>query len=85
MMLSSLGDVDLAFKQAGKAFGGPDDDPSFLFTPPTVAMRRDPRFMPLAARLGLVDYWRGTGKWPDFCTGPHAEIDCRAAVAKAGV
>jgi TolB-like protein/DNA-binding winged helix-turn-helix (wHTH) protein len=88
MMLSSLGDVDLAFGQAdkaGKPLKSQDDDPSFLFTPPAAAMRRDPRFMPLAARLGLVDYWRGTGKWPDFCMGPHAEIDCRAAAAKAGV
>lgn len=85
MMLSSLGDVGLAFREADQAFGGQDDDPSFLFTPSTAAMRRDPRFMPLAARLGLVDYWRGTGKWPDFCTGPHREVDCRAALARAGV
>jgi len=85
MMLSSLGEVNLAFKATDKAFTGQDDDPSFLFTPSTAAMRRDPRFMPLAARLGLVEYWRGTGKWPDFCTGPRPEVDCRAAVARAGV
>jgi len=85
MMLSSLGATDAAFDQAGKALKTQDDDPSFLFTPSTAAMRRDPRFMPLAARLGLVEYWRGTGKWPDFCTGPHAEVDCRAAMARAGL
>jgi len=84
LMLSSLGDVDHAFDQAGKALGRPDVDPKFLFSQPAAAMRRDPRFMPLAQRFGLLDYWQGTGKWPDFCVGPHPEIDCRTAAAKAG-
>ena len=85
MMLASLGATDLAFEQAAKAVRTQDDNPSFLFTPQAAPMRRDPRFMPLAARIGLLDYWRSTGKWPDFCTGQHPEIDCRAAAAKAGV
>jgi len=85
MMLSSLGETDLAFEQAGKALKAQDDDPSFLFTPQMAPLRRDPRFMPLAARIGLLDYWRSTGKWPDFCVGAHPEVDCRAAAAKAGV
>jgi len=29
------------------------------------AMRGDPRFMRLCARLGLCDYWVRTGRWPD--------------------
>jgi len=85
MMLASLGETDLAFEQAGKILKTQDDNPSFLFTPQMAALRRDPRFMPLAARIGLLDYWRSTGKWPDFCAGPHAEVDCRAAAARAGV
>jgi hypothetical protein len=31
-------------------------------------MRTDPAFLALATRLGLVQYWRDTGRWPDFCT-----------------
>jgi DNA-binding winged helix-turn-helix (wHTH) protein/Flp pilus assembly protein TadD len=36
-----------------------------LFTPPTKAMRLDPRFGPLADGLGLTDYWRRRGIGPD--------------------
>ena len=36
-----------------------------LFSPPTKAMRLDPRFGPLAAGLGLTDYWRRRGIGPD--------------------
>lgn len=36
-----------------------------LFTPPTKAMRLDPRFHTLADGLGLVDYWRRRGIGPD--------------------
>jgi len=36
-----------------------------LFTPPTRAMRLDPRFKPLADGLGLTDYWRRRGIGPD--------------------
>jgi hypothetical protein len=41
-------------------------------------MRRDPRFFGLAKRIGLLDYWRSTGRWPDFCAGPDAPMPvCR--------
>jgi hypothetical protein len=30
-------------------------------------MREDIRFIPIVKRLGLVDYWRTSGHWPDFC------------------
>jgi DNA-binding winged helix-turn-helix (wHTH) protein len=36
-----------------------------LFTPPTRAMRLDPRFKSLADGLGLTDYWRNRGIGPD--------------------
>jgi tetratricopeptide (TPR) repeat protein len=36
-----------------------------LFTPPTKAMRLDPRFKPLADGLGLTEYWRKRGLGPD--------------------
>lgn len=80
-MLSRQGDVDGAYAEFAKI---PDGDPrvSFLFLPEMKAFRRDARFMPLAARLGLVDYWRKTGHWPDFCSEPDLPYDC-ALVAGA--
>lgn len=36
-----------------------------LFTPPTKAMRLDPRFRSLSDGLGLADYWRRRGIGPD--------------------
>lgn len=42
-----------------------------------------PRFMPLAARIGLVRIWRLTGRWPDFCTAPDAPYDCKSRAQAA--
>jgi DNA-binding winged helix-turn-helix (wHTH) protein len=36
-------------------------------------MRRDPRFLALADRLGLIRYWRAAGM-PDFCTRDHEPV-----------
>ncbi|MEO7634757.1 MAG: hypothetical protein ABIS38_03800, partial [Sphingomicrobium sp.] len=36
-----------------------------LFTPATAAMRADPRFLKLCDGIGMVDYWRARGVWPD--------------------
>ena len=82
--LSQLGLIDDAFAQAGK-LGGIEVpiNSAVLFNPSTAAMRREPRFMALAAKLGLVDYWRSTGKWPDFCAEPGLLYDCKAEAAKA--
>lgn len=44
----------------------------------------DPRFMTVAKRLRLVDYWRTSGKWPDFCFGPGLPYDCEKEAAKLG-
>ncbi len=58
------------------------DGPTLFFFPPTAAMRRDRRFMKPAGRIGLVDYWRSTGKWPDFCSEPSLPYDCKPEAAK---
>ena len=84
MMLSAMGFLDDAFAVAQ----GLKDAPPLpivtgaLYAPPTAAMRRDPRFMKLAARLGLVHYWQTTDKWPDFCSEPGLPYDCKAEAAK---
>ena len=41
----------------------------FLFLPPLVRVRRDLRFSALTKRIGLTDYWRRTGAWPDGRAG----------------
>ncbi len=87
-MIARLGDLDGAFTLAGTLLR-PDDTRQglsitrkFLFRSSAAAMRRDARFMPLAAKIGLVATWEKTGKWPDFCAEPSLPYDCRAA-AKA--
>jgi tetratricopeptide (TPR) repeat protein len=66
------------------------EDPAFqpsieswtLFRPDFAAVRADPRFMQIAARLGLVRYWRHTGFWPDFCNSEQLHYDCKAEAGK---
>jgi hypothetical protein len=53
-----------------------------LFRPALTNLRADPRFMHVAARFGLVDYWQRSGKWPDFCDDPDLPYDCRKEAAK---
>jgi hypothetical protein len=57
-------------------------DSEVLFRSTAGPMRRDPRFMPLAAKLGLVAFWKRTNHWPDFCEAKDRPYDCRAAAAK---
>ncbi len=84
--MSQLGLVDDAFHLADRLqpaqFNNMNDNGEFLFQPPTTAMRRDPRFIGLANRLGLLAYWRSTGKWPEFCRDPALPYDCKAEAAK---
>jgi TolB-like protein len=88
-MIAKLGDLDGAFTLAGTLLR--PNDPrqgltitrKFLFRSSAAAMRRDPRFMPLAAKVGLVATWEKTGKWPDFCAEPGLPYDCREAAKAA--
>jgi hypothetical protein len=71
-----LGLVDMAYSAGLSACLGPrgaDDDimgpdayrTSLLFQAGMPELRNDPRFPRLCARLGLVEYWIASGKWPD--------------------
>ena len=53
-----------------------------VFRPTLAKFRADPRFMILAARAGLADYWRSSGNWPDFCADPGLPYDCKGEAAK---
>jgi len=82
LALGNFGRVDEVYKLL--------EDPAFqpfikrdaLFRPDFAAVRADPRFMQVAARLGLVRYWRQTGYWPDFCSSERLPYDCKAEAAK---
>lgn len=39
---------------------------AFLTSPAAAPLRRDPRYVALAERVGLLEYWR-SGRPPDFC------------------
>ncbi|HEY7005140.1 MAG TPA: hypothetical protein VH392_01520, partial [Sphingomicrobium sp.] len=53
-----------------------------LFRPWLNNLRRDPRFMRLAQRLGLLEYWQKSGKWPDFCDEADLPYHCKEEAAK---
>jgi len=53
-----------------------------LFRPMMHDVWRDPRSMAGAAHVGLLHYWKATGKWPDFCFDPTLPYDCKKEAAK---
>jgi hypothetical protein len=54
---------------------------SLLFQAGMPELRNDPRFVPLCARLGLVEFWLTTGKWPDCAD--DVPYDFKAECARA--
>ena len=83
--LSMLGLVDDAFAAAdtyspGMPMTGADSE--FLFFTSTAAMRHDPHFIKLAAKYGLINYWRTSSHWPDYCAEPGLPYDCKAEADK---
>ncbi|MDB5431784.1 MAG: hypothetical protein JWP35_2900 [Caulobacter sp.] len=83
LALNLLGDLDDAFALAGRGYSDDGDFSAFaLYAPPTAPMRADPRFWPLAAQLRLLDYWRTSGRWPDFCDGLKGAESCQARAAQ---
>jgi hypothetical protein len=87
-----LGLVDAAYAAALDARLGPrgaDDDimgpdayrTALLFQAGMPELRNDPRFPRLCARLGLVEYWTTSGKWPDCADA--VPYDFRAECARA--
>jgi TolB-like protein len=73
---SHLGLVEDAYRTVERACLGPKGTASdmmgpdgyrtgLLFWDGMPEIRKDPRFVTLCARLGLVEFWLATGKWPD--------------------
>jgi hypothetical protein len=40
---------------------------AFVWGSTSPAMRADPRFKQMLRDVGLIDFFRATGKWNDFC------------------
>ncbi len=87
-----LGLVEEAYRVAETARLGPvgtSDDimgpdgyrTSLLFQAGMPELRNDPRFARLCARLGLVEFWMATGKWPDCADA--VPYDFKVECAKA--
>jgi TolB-like protein/DNA-binding winged helix-turn-helix (wHTH) protein/Flp pilus assembly protein TadD len=80
VLLANLGDIDAAFTQAEEAYFSSKlsgtqlrPDTAMLFHPNSAALRRDPRFVSLVTRLGLMDYWKSHPA-PDFCLSEDVEV-----------
>ena len=73
------GDLDLAFAALRKRFvETPTTDMFLLWWPFENDLHADPRFKQIVLDLGLVDYWRRSGDWGDFCKPAGDEdFQCR--------
>jgi hypothetical protein len=82
LALGNFGRVDQAYQLLQDPKFRPLINTDALFRPDFAAIRADPRFMQVAARIGLVRYWQTSGYWPDFCKNEQLRYDCRAEAAK---
>jgi tetratricopeptide (TPR) repeat protein len=82
--LGTFGRVDEAFAamQPDEAIDALSGSPDTFFRVHMRPVYSDPRFMGVAQRLGLLNYWKETGIWPDFCREPQLPYDCGEEAAK---
>jgi DNA-binding winged helix-turn-helix (wHTH) protein/TolB-like protein len=76
LMLAGLGQTRQAMEAANSALDQKRFESWILFAPITRNLREDPGFVGLASRMGLIEYWRETGKRPDFCNNPAMRSEC---------
>lgn len=76
LMLAALGETRQALEAANSTLNQQRFESWVLFAPVTRNLRQNPGFVDLAARMGLIEYWRETGKRPDFCTSPPTRSEC---------
>lgn len=82
--LGTFGRVDEAFEATSNpvTVANLEASTDILFRPNMRSLRNDPRFIGLAARLGLLGYWQQSNMWPDFCYDPALSYDCNKEAAK---
>ena len=80
--LGTFGRVDEIYQLLEDPKFQPFIDTNALFRPDFAKVRADRRFMQVAARVGLVHYWRQSGYWPDFCKAERLPYDCKTEAAK---
>jgi len=62
-----FGDRELAIDALQVFTRNPTAGQQVIWYPLLSDERKDPRFKEIVRRLGLVDLWRKTGRWGDFC------------------
>jgi len=72
--------IDLLVNYPGGKFIGYNAE--VFFRPAMRDIWRDPRSMAGAAHVGLLHYWKASGRWPDFCFDPTLPYDCKKEAAK---
>jgi TolB-like protein len=76
-----LGDRELALSAMEALFarGFEFETIAFVFWRPVLRdLRKEPRFKGQLRKIGLVDYWRSTGNWGDFCRPVgQDDFECR--------
>jgi tetratricopeptide (TPR) repeat protein len=84
--LGTFGRVDEAFEATNNpvTVDSLEAATDILFRPNMRSIRNDPRFIGLAAKLGLLAFWQRSGAWPDFCSDPELPYDCKKEAAKYG-
>lgn len=65
---------DQLWLESGRYF-----DSDILVGPAAAPLRRDPHYLELARRLGVLAYWR-SGRLPDFCRSSQPEPICKGLI-----
>jgi DNA-binding winged helix-turn-helix (wHTH) protein/tetratricopeptide (TPR) repeat protein len=77
-MLARAGNIEAALRTLDAPDTGELRTTIALFYPEMSAVRADPRFIDVARRHGLLEYWRETERAPDFCTQEARAPVCQA-------
>ena len=78
----ALGEPETALASLRAYFEGNEQVADFtrfweLWINPYSSIRTQPGFKDLLRKAGVVDYWRATGRWGDFCKPVGEDFECR--------